>query len=262
MAGTPCGAGPAPAWLACGEPDLPTSEQWLAPREAARAAGMRFTKRRTEYLLRRLAGKRAVAGVTGLADDVTGLARIEVANHPGGAPYALVDGEPAGCDVSLTDRAGWAVCLVGPDLGRVGCDLELVESRSDGFVADFLTPAEQAYVLERSGVDREVAANLLWSAKESALKVLRTGLRRDTRTVEVAVVAPETGRPGGRDGWGRLELRPDGDDPMAGWWRRDGRFLLTVAAAQHLPAPARLAGSGDLADARPLHTWLDRPLAP
>jgi 4'-phosphopantetheinyl transferase len=49
---------------------------------------------------------------------------------------------------------------------------------------------------------------------------------------------------------------------MAGWWRRDGRFLLTVAAAQHLPAPARLAGSGDLADARPLHTWLDRPLAP
>jgi 4'-phosphopantetheinyl transferase len=262
VAGAVGAAGPAPAWLACGEPDLPTSEQWLAPREAARAAGMRFTKRRTEYLLRRLAGKRAVAGVTGLADDVTGLARIELANHPGGAPYALVDGGPAGYDVSLTDRAGWAVCLVGPDLGRVGCDLELVEDRSDGFVADFLTPAEQVYVRDRSGGDREVAANLVWSAKESALKVLRTGLRRDTRTVEVTVVQPDARHREGRDGWGRLELRPDGDDPMAGWWRRDGRFLLTVAAAQHLPAPVRLPGSADLATARPLHTWLERPLAP
>ena len=262
MAGAVGAEGPAPAWLACGEPDLPTSEQWLAPREAARAAGMRFTKRRTEYLLRRLAGKRAVAGVTGLADDVTGLARIEVANHPGGAPYALVDGRPVGCDVSLTDRAGWAVCLVGPDLGRVGCDLELVEDRSDGFVTDFLTPAEQTYVRERSGADREVAVNLVWSAKESALKVLRTGLRRDTRTVEVTVEAPKIGRPEGRDGWGRLELSTVGGDLMAGWWRRDGRFLLTVAAAQHLPAPVRLPGSADLVTARPLHTWLERPLAP
>jgi 4'-phosphopantetheinyl transferase len=261
VAGPGGAAAQVPAWLACGEPDLPTSEQWLTPREAARAAGMRFTKRRTEYLVRRLAGKRAVAGVSGLGDDPTGLARIELANHPGGAPYVLVDRRPAGFDVSLTDRAGWAVCLVGPDLGRVGCDLELVEGRSEGFIADYLTPAEQAYVLERSGVDREVAANLLWSAKESALKVLRTGLRRDTRTVEVTVEPPESAEPGRRDGWGRLELRPVGGVPMAGWWRRDGRFLLTVAAASARPAPVLLPGSADLATAPPLHTWLDRPLA-
>jgi 4'-phosphopantetheinyl transferase len=251
-----------PAWLACGELDLPTSGQWLTPREAARAAGMRFTKRRTEYLVRRLAGKRAVASVSGHADDPTGLARIELANHPGGAPYVLVDRRPVGLDVSLTDRAGWAVCLVGPGLGQVGCDLELVEARSDGFVADFLTPAEQGYVLDRSGEDRDVAANLVWSAKESALKVLRTGLRRDTRTVEVTVLPPDSAHPEGLGGWGRLELRPAGGDLMAGWWRRDGSFLLTVAAAQPAPVPVRLAPSADLGMARPLHTWMDRPLAP
>jgi 4'-phosphopantetheinyl transferase len=251
-----------PAWLACGEADLPTSQQWLTAREAARAAGMRFTKRRTEYLVRRLAGKRAVAGVAGLVDDAAGLARIEVANHPGGAPYLLVDGRPAGLDVSLTDRAGWAVCLVGPGLGRVGCDLELVESRSDGFVHDFLTPAEQDYVLGRSGDDRDAAANLVWSAKESALKVLRTGLRRDTRTVEVTIMPPDPSRPGGEDGWGRLEVRQAGGDILPGWWRRDGSFLLMVAAARPLPTPRRLAGSADLGSARPLHSWLGRPLAP
>ena len=97
--------------------------------------------------------------------------------------------------MSLSDRAGWAVCLVGEALGRVGCDLEIVEPRSAGFVADFLTAAEQEYVAAQPAAERDAAANLIWSAKESALKVLQTGLRRDTRSVEVRV---GTG-PGGHD---------------------------------------------------------------
>ena len=73
-------------------------------------------------------------------------ARIEVANHPTGAPYVLAEGAPPGLEVSLTDRAGWAVCLVGTAMGRLGCDLELVEPRSAGFVADFLTALERDWV--------------------------------------------------------------------------------------------------------------------
>ncbi len=52
-------------WLALGEDALPADQQWLAPAEAATLAGLRFTKRRTEYLLRRLVAKHAVAAVTG-----------------------------------------------------------------------------------------------------------------------------------------------------------------------------------------------------
>jgi hypothetical protein len=43
-------------WLARGEHELPDDTSWLTPREAARAAGMRFSKRRKEYLLRRVLG--------------------------------------------------------------------------------------------------------------------------------------------------------------------------------------------------------------
>ena len=161
-------------WLARNEYALPADPGWLSRYEAERAAGYRFPKRRAEYLLRRYTAKQAVAAATGLPVDLASLARVEIRNAPSGAPYAVVHGTPAGVALSLTDRAGWAVCVVGT--GTVGCDLELVEPRSAGFVHDFLTRAERDRVARSA--DPDAAANLFWSAKESALKVLRTGLRR------------------------------------------------------------------------------------
>ena len=256
-------------WLACGEQDLPDGTAWLAERERARAAGLRFAKRRSEYLLRRWAGKRAVAAATGLDDAPGDLARVEVAHEPGGAPYVLVDGRAAALNISLTDRAGWAVCLLTRAGARVGCDLELVEPRSDGFVRDFLTPAERALVeaMTRRGQDaagadaarvgRDTAANLLWSAKESALKVLGTGLRRDTRSVEVTV--PDPAPAGGT--WARLLVRTAEGRAFPGWWTRCGAFLLTVAAEERVLAPAALGGSADLGRAVPVHSWVAHPLS-
>jgi 4'-phosphopantetheinyl transferase len=92
-----------------------------------------------------------------LPTDPATLCRIEVANAPSGAPYVLLDGAPAGLDVSVSDRAGWAVSVVGA--GTAGCDLELVEPRTPAFVRDFLTDAEQAYVA--GAADPDAAANLV-----------------------------------------------------------------------------------------------------
>jgi 4'-phosphopantetheinyl transferase len=221
---------------------------------------MRFTKRRTEYLLRRYAGKCAVAATIGHPGDPVGLGRIAVLNRRTGAPDVEVDGRTPGLDISLTDRAGWAVCLVGPDLGAVGVDLEIVEPRSDGFVRDFLTAAERDIVATTPGTDgHDAAANLIWSAKESALKVLRTGLRADTRTVEVALQDPSgiSTRPGR---WQRLSVA-SGAGRFPGWWRRDGVFLLTVVAVAGLAEPPQvLPGSADLSQAEPVHSWVHQPL--
>lgn len=242
---------------------MPGGVDWLTAGEAARAAAMPFTKRRIEYLLGRWVCKHAIAEVAGLPIDSRALARIEVGHLPTGAPCVYVDGARPAWEVSLTDRAGWAVCLVGTDLGRVGCDVELVEPRSPGFVADFLTPREQEYVASRAPGERDAAANLVWSAKESALKVLQTGLRRDTRTVEVRLDGDGVSSLGEvpADGWRRLEVRTVEGSVLPGWWRRDGSFLVTVASESSLPAPTRLTGSADLASAVPLHSWVDRPVA-
>jgi 4'-phosphopantetheinyl transferase len=153
------------------------------------------------------------------------------------------------------------VCVVGADLSRVGCDLEIVEVRSRGFVSDFLTDAEQAYVAAQpAGDEQDAAANLLWSAKESALKVLRTGLRRDTRSVEIAV--GDSGRGSGTAGWGRLTMSTTEQTTLSGWWRREGAFLLTVGADRSIEPPEALPGCARLGDASPVHSWVGRPLAP
>jgi 4'-phosphopantetheinyl transferase len=244
-------------WLAAGEDELPPDDAWLAPAEATRLARMRFTKRRNEYRLRRWAGKKAVAAVAGLDPTPARLAGIQVLNRPTGAPYVLVDGDPIGVDVSLTDRAGWAVCLIGSPGGAVGVDLEVVEPRSKGFVTDFLTPPEIDWVGSRpTELDRHAAANLLWSAKESALKVLRTGLRADTRSVQVRVDDAQRA-----DGWAALEVEAVDGRRFPGWWRRDGVFVLTVTYDGPAEPPQLLAATADLAAASPVHSWVDRPTA-
>src|SRR5581483_1022133 len=96
----------------------------------------------------------------------------------------------------------------------VGCDLEVVEPRSAGFVHDFLTRGERDWVARHT--DPDAAANLVWSAKESALKVLRTGLRRDTRSVEIAYGARQIA------GWQELAITVDGQQIFPGWWQRLG----------------------------------------
>jgi 4'-phosphopantetheinyl transferase len=130
-------------------------------------------------------------------------------------------------------------------------------------VRDFLTSAEQAVVARAPGSDgHDAAANLIWSAKESALKVLRTGLRADTRSVEVVLEDPAGISAGGgpADGWQRLSVS-SGDSRFPGWWRRDGVFLLTMVAARGLDQPpTELPGSADLTTAEPIHSWVAHPL--
>ena len=239
-------------WLARGMHDVPESADWLAPAEAARLAALRFPKRRTEVRLARWTAKHAIARALDLGDDAGTLALIEIRAASSGAPTVFFREERAPVAVSMTDRADWAVCVVGPGDLALGCDLELVEDRADAFVRDWFTPAEQDLVFAADpGEARHLLANLVWSAKESALKVLETGLRRDTRSVEVDVVERA-----GHERWARLVVRSEEGTAFRGWWRRYGDFLLTFAAdADHGP-PAPLEEPPRLAGATPSHSWL------
>jgi 4'-phosphopantetheinyl transferase len=82
--------------------------------------------------------------------------------------------------------------------------------------------------------------------------VLRTGLRRDTRSVEVSLPdAPAL------DGWSPMTVRAAEGATFPGWWRCYGTFVLTVAATEPFPPPRPLVDPPGLATAVPAHAWLD-----
>jgi 4'-phosphopantetheinyl transferase len=245
----------ATSWLARGEDTVPPPGEWLTAAERGRAEGLRLTKRRTDFLLGRWTLKLAVAKVLGWPEDSGSLARFEGRAALSGAPQLYVDGRLAAHSVSLSDRAGCAICLVASGTTPVGCDVEIIEPRSDAFVRDYLTETERGLV-GAAGPDRHKAANLVWSAKESALKVLGTGLRRDTRSVEVLVAALN---PAQRT-WARLEVRTEEGAVFPGWWRQSGDFLITVCWPGGGPPPAPLEDKSPIDTLQPSHSWVDRPV--
>lgn len=199
--------------------DVPESDDWLSPAERETLAGLRFPGRRSDWRLGRWAARRAIAAVLGPVP-------VEVRAAADGAPEALVAGRPAGWTISISHRAGVGACLIS-DRRLAGCDLELVEPHPPGLARDFFTPAELALVQSAGPDRRDLAVAVVWSAKESALKALREGLRLDTRSVEVEA---EPGRAAG-EGWLPLHVR-HGALRFGGWWRRlgDGHVLTVVTA--------------------------------
>jgi 4'-phosphopantetheinyl transferase len=235
------------SWHSQSGADLPDHVEWLAPAERARLETLRFPKRRADWLLARFTAKRALARLLALGDDPEVLASVEVRPAGDGSPHAFVRGAAAGVEISLSDRAGFAVCVLRRGELAIGCDLELVEPRSEAFVADYLTALERAAVAAAEGAEaRHRLANLIWSAKESALKVLRTGLRRDTRDVEVRLHAASV------DGWSALSVHALEGTVFPGWWRQYGRFLLTFAAECEESPPRALGEPPALEGAEPL----------
>jgi 4'-phosphopantetheinyl transferase len=235
-------------WLEQTEADLPTENDWLSASEVLRLDGMRFAKRHADWRLGRWTAKRALAAYLNLHSHPPDLADIEIRPAPSGAPEVFVANEPAGIAISLSHRAGVAACAVTLSGAELGCDLEIVEPRSDAFIADYFATEEQELIERTSAADRSLLLALLWSGKESALKALRTGLRLDTRSVTVSPVRSPGDEGAGAKGiaftfrssygptnWRPLHVVCEGGRVFHGWWQNTGELLRTMVAS---PPPA------------------------
>ncbi|MBN1936520.1 MAG: 4'-phosphopantetheinyl transferase superfamily protein [Anaerolineae bacterium] len=253
-------------WLSCAMDEVPLDGEGISPslsfpseQERAVCQGFRFAKRRDEWLLGRWTAKQLLRRSLAEYKNVP-LAEIAVANDPDGAPYYRVDGQRLPLCLSISHRAGRALCALS-GTHAVGADLERIEPREPAFVEDFFTVSENAQVRAASDVTRNLLVTLIWSAKESALKVLRQGLRIDTRKIEITFdesldeiqmssVKRQTSteyaiRNTQHYPWHPLhvEFRLPNAPRFAAWWQIDGPNVLTLVAA--IPA-----GSTDLPDIR------------
>jgi len=223
-------------WLEQTEADVPAENDWLSENEAACLSGLRFAKRRTDWRLGRWTAKRALSVCLDLPAHPQVFKKIDIRPAPSGAPEAFFANQPAAATISLSHRDGIAACAVAMSGVEIGCDLEMVEPRSDAFVADYFTIEEQTLIARASAADRPRLLALLWSAKESALKALREGLRLDTRSVIVSPFAASFDL----NGWSPLEVRYTDGQVFHGWWQNTRNILRTVVAAQPLDSPIPL----------------------
>jgi 4'-phosphopantetheinyl transferase len=215
-------------WLEQQQSDLPASLDWLGPSETLRLEGMRFPKRRADWLLGRWTAKHAVAGFLGYSAETRGLAAIEILAAPSGEPRVFADGEPLPVAISISHRAGVAICVVAAVGANIGCDLELVERRSEAFASDYFSVDEQRLIVRYGPSQRDLFLNLLWSSKESAMKALHQGLRLDPRSIRISWKPHAECLPFAT--WAPLRARYDDECDFCGYWSRSGNLLRTVVA--------------------------------
>jgi 4'-phosphopantetheinyl transferase len=203
--------------------EVPDSDDWLSVEEKKIADGFRVPKRRNDWLLGRWTAKQSIIACH--KDEYPIITKLEIRAARDGAPEAYYGGMPARVSLSISHSHGRAFCAVAPEDIRLGCDLEWMESREPNFASDYFTPEELSLALQLPG-KRELVENLIWSAKEATLKVLRKGLTRDTRSVRVRVDFTESTDPWQRWTGECLEY----SRIFQGWWRAADGFVYSIAS--------------------------------
>lgn len=214
---------------------LPTELDWLTAGERARLEGFRFDKRRRDWLSGRWAAKIALMGISGLPKG--DIDRFEITSAPNGAPLPRLDGWPYRARLSLSHSNDRAFCTVSREMTALGCDIELVEPRSEAFVETYFTESEREHVDSSSPLFRDSLVTKIWSAKESTLKALRTGLQTDTRSVEVI----DNGDCAGAD-WDIARTIVADAGEFSCLWRLDGQFVLSIVTRDPVETPIPVSG--------------------
>ncbi|MGB7847449.1 MAG: 4'-phosphopantetheinyl transferase superfamily protein [Candidatus Acidiferrum sp.] len=223
-------------WLEQSQADVPAHNDWLSANEVVCLNAMRFAKRRVDWRLGRWTAKHALSIYLDVPSRLQVFKKMELRPAPSGAPEAFFDDQPAAVTISLSHRAGIAACAVAVAGAELGCDLEIIEPRSDAFVADYFTLEEQELFARVSVADRTRNLALLWSGKESALKALHEGLRLDARSV---VVRPSDAAPD-LHGWSPMQVRQTDRRTFHGWWQHEDSIVRTLVAAPPPDPPIRL----------------------
>ena len=206
--------------------DVPPGNDWLGGAELSALARFTIPKRRADWRLGRWTAKAAISRLLKLPQSAGALAEIEVRPAPSGAPEVFLHGRRAPVNISTSHSHGMGFCSVADCGIDVGCDVERVLPCMASRLSDYFTEAEQDVIRGIAEGDRDSAATLLWSAKESAFKLLRCGLRSDPRALSVQPRMPFYRSAA----WSRFAIEPDLGGTQ-GWWREAGGFVWAVLAS-------------------------------
>lgn len=221
-------------WLLQNMEDLPANEDWLSAQERTILDEMEIPKRREDWKLGRWTAKRITYSYLKMIDKREyQFPDLEILSADDGHPQLFVQKKLSSISISISHRANVGFCTLYPENSNIGCDLEIIEERSDAFVSDYFTFEEKLKVIVATEEDEALIANLIWSAKESVLKALRKGLKSDTRSVSIDLNNIVI-----KEGWNEIRARSlEFNQDFWGWWRREEKYILTIFSSEPTDEP-------------------------
>jgi 4'-phosphopantetheinyl transferase len=211
-------------WLKQSTNDVPSATDWLHPAEKVVVSGFKFPKKRNDWLLGRWTAKNTVKLFLKESHPELSFQEIEIRAAEDGAPEVFFEGKPMPVFISLSHSHGSGFCTACSHGTQLGCDLEKIEPRTVAFVKDYFTEKELKFITNAQEENHPLLANLIWSAKESALKALRQGLRIDPRLVEVDFSATYQ-----KGQWNNLTvLARDRKKVFHGQWQFSSDYVFTI----------------------------------
>jgi len=213
-------------WLTQNISNLPKNDVWLTPAEFGQLSKFKILRRKFDWKLGRWTAKTGIIEYLKKTSHTRRYPEIEIRPAADGAPEAYIGNRIASFTISLSHRSGTALCTIDPDGLCIGCDIEKVERRSAAFIEDYFTINEKDWTLGGSDKDRIIFSNVIWSAKESALKMLREGLRLDTRLVEIQIKNHEAG-----GDWETFRVNyKKGNRTFYGCWKMIADLVITIVS--------------------------------
>ncbi len=206
--------------------DTPDDQSWLSASELEQYQRFRFPKRQKEWLAGRFVGKSLLKALVFEAEPIL-LDQLTIQNEPGGTPFIRYDQNRLNGSLSLSHRELFsAAAWCDDEEVSIGIDLEVIETKSTGFIEDYFSKEESKSVLSLPVEQRDLAASLLWSGKEAVLKALKMGLRIDTR--KLIFELPEIQQ---KESWSRLTIlvSPGGAENIQLFWKCMDNMIISLA---------------------------------
>lgn len=206
--------------------DLPPNLDWLHPEESAFLEGLKFEKRRHDWLLGRWTAKRCIAAFLENEGIPFNPNTLAILRGPNGAPEMTFEDPVPACSLSISHRGGHAIAVVTPGKVAIGCDIELIEPRSPAFLSDYFLEKELETLSKVPGGQKDLYANLIWCVKESVMKATGEGMRLHPRKILVEIPEPVS-----LEGWNPAYAQVDSRAAsFKGEWGREGDSVFSYVS--------------------------------
>jgi 4'-phosphopantetheinyl transferase len=203
------------------------TNDWFSEREKAILEKLQFTKRRSDWRLGRFTAKEMIVRFLQKQNEAVQFHEIEILPEADGSPKVFLKNESVSFSISISHSHNRVFCALSPASRPIGCDLEYLEERSENFVKDYFTESEIAFIKNCPAEQKNLASNLIWSAKESTLKALKEGLRLDTHAVNIIIDSLNFEKD-----WQNFIAQVDKSENYHGFWKQTGDFVITIVCNQ------------------------------